>query len=897
MTVQIPALTDINAWADYWYYSIGVNVIPADTKKKKTWVKWSEWQDKPIPEEVYEQWKSEGQFNNGIAIIVGKIWRGCHEGKYLIFVDCDNQRAIEEFCTRNGKQTSLQKIATKFLVEQHKDNTSKAHIYFISEIPFPKKSSDVGKPALTAKLSSGEIPSFEVKGQGTHGIAYCTPSIHRDGQPYEIVGNPDPEVLNVETAKQLEQHLDNICKRYGLHYLDGEEGHGNQSLTKRLKLWEEDTIIYQGNNRHGGFLACCDSLLVKYPGEDITILKKFAELKNQKMCVPPLPQSDVDSIWKQAVDWSAKKLHEGQNETEREKAAVKPGKQDQSKHQAKNHSSNVMTVSEALRIESSQCAVEGMIVSVSMPYMLISKTTSECLHCNYEVTMEHNPPIANRGNRSKRCPSCKQSDLRDQSDYISALSIQIQDTSQPICYLEHLDVILLGRDTTSNVTAGEIVKVTGEIHIVQRSGDRRLLPVLYCSSIKYERRDDLKITERDKKSFQQFAKMPNLIQRLTSMVAPNVIGHEDKKIGLLRSAIGAPENSRRGRINTLFVGPPGTAKSTLAREASKMMPNARYVTSPHASGKSITAIIDKVDDNTILRLGPIPLSKNSICVINEIGKMSFEDQGYLFDIMEEGKFAINKYGISREIDSPTTIIATANPYRVEWSEAKANKNEIPVDRVLLDRFDQIFIFRDYTTEMELRNYADDKIEYDERQIDHNYRFLKKYIQYAKTLEPVMTESAKEMLKEFWLQLKQSGDASNRTLDSIFRMAKAQARMQLRDTVDEEIAKQTMNAISAIMAEYGQAIAVVAADPRQVAYDAIVNVVQETEVGITFEQAVKKACDYEPQVKQFLGDNLKIRENKRLRTLRQRFVELRDDRITITGISPLTLKRSLGSLRS
>ena len=25
---------DINAWADYWFYGIGVNVIPADTKNK-----------------------------------------------------------------------------------------------------------------------------------------------------------------------------------------------------------------------------------------------------------------------------------------------------------------------------------------------------------------------------------------------------------------------------------------------------------------------------------------------------------------------------------------------------------------------------------------------------------------------------------------------------------------------------------------------------------------------------------------------------------------------------------------------------------------------------------------------------------------------------------------------
>ena len=39
-----------NNWSDFWRYNIGVNVIPADTKNKVTNVKWSEWQDRPIPE-------------------------------------------------------------------------------------------------------------------------------------------------------------------------------------------------------------------------------------------------------------------------------------------------------------------------------------------------------------------------------------------------------------------------------------------------------------------------------------------------------------------------------------------------------------------------------------------------------------------------------------------------------------------------------------------------------------------------------------------------------------------------------------------------------------------------------------------------------------------------------
>ena len=51
--------------------------------------------------------------------------------------------------------------------------------------------------------------------------------------------------------------------------------------------------------------------------------------------------------------------------------------------------------------------------------------------------------------------------------------------------------------------------------------------------------------------------------------------------------VGAQENHCRGRINTLFVGPPGTAKPMLARKATKLVRNSRYVTAQNASGKSL----------------------------------------------------------------------------------------------------------------------------------------------------------------------------------------------------------------------------------------------------------------------------------------------------------------------
>lgn len=107
--------------------------------------------------------------------------------------------------------------------------------------------------------------------------------------------------------------------------------------------------------------------------------------------------------------------------------------------------------------------------------------------------------------------------------------------------------------------------------------------------------------------------------------------------------------------------------------------NSRYVTAQNASGKGITAIIDKENDTTTLRLGAAPQARGTVCCINEIGRMDYEDQGFLLDVMGEGSFTVDKYAIHQEIKSATTIIATANPRGIRWNDPfKISNTEIPV---------------------------------------------------------------------------------------------------------------------------------------------------------------------------------------------------------------------------
>jgi hypothetical protein len=302
---------NLNESADFWRYDIGVNVIPADTVNKRPIVSWSEWQDRPIPEELHNKWKEDGIFSDGIAIVPGKVWHSKVEDKnklYLIFIDADKAIAIEELCTRDGKTVSLRDASQKFLIEQHADNPDKAHIYFYSPIPFPQKTAD-------------SILGLEIKGLGKHGIAFCFPSKHKAGMRYELIGTSQPVRLTIEQARGLIQYIDQICIKHRLQYLEKDTfgssyfcspnvGNTLRNIVRTLTI--DTTVKIPRGQRHVTLISVANSLLFnhlenKRKGKSETELKQFFEQINHLLCEPePLPENELYSIWNSAVKFVSK---------------------------------------------------------------------------------------------------------------------------------------------------------------------------------------------------------------------------------------------------------------------------------------------------------------------------------------------------------------------------------------------------------------------------------------------------------------------------------------------------------------------------------------------------------------------------------------------------------------
>ncbi|MGD9534594.1 MAG: phage/plasmid primase, P4 family [Candidatus Nitrosocosmicus sp.] len=293
-----------NDWADFWYHERGSNVFPYDTKNRIPILgSHKEYQYKRIPNDVFEGWKSRGLFEKGMAIFPGKLYLDISENDnnsdslYLVAIDLDKKEAIEEFCNLNGKNITLKELAEKTILEQHEDNLDRAHIYLLSPIPFPGKGSD-------SKIG------IEVKSKAEHGIMFCCPSLHKNGHRYQIIGIKEPCILDKTQAIEMIQHINSICKKYGLEYIEKktEISLELRKIVKTLRIKDNVEIALLEGERHNRLISIGNSLLFRHYNEDedgtanAAKLKTFFEEINLKFCKPePIPQVELDTIWNSCI--------------------------------------------------------------------------------------------------------------------------------------------------------------------------------------------------------------------------------------------------------------------------------------------------------------------------------------------------------------------------------------------------------------------------------------------------------------------------------------------------------------------------------------------------------------------------------------------------------------------
>lgn len=322
------------------------------------------------------------------------------------------------------------------------------------------------------------------------------------------------------------------------------------------------------------------------------------------------------------------------------------------------------------------------------------------------------------------------------------------------------------------------------------------------------------ITSEEEAAFRKLAAMPDIYDKLARSIAPSIFGSDDVKKAIVSLLFGGSRKRlpdglmRRGDINVLMLGDPGTAKSQLLKFVEKVSPIGVYTSGKGSSAAGLTASVmrDPSTRNFVMEGGAMVLADGGVVCIDEFDKMKEDDRVAIHEAMEQGTISIAKAGITTTLNSRCSVLAAANSIYGRWDDTKGEEN-IDFMPTILSRFDMIFIIKDihdHTRDVTLARHimnvhlnANRPTEQADGEIPLNV--LKKYIHYCRThCGPRLSAEAAEKLRSRYVLMRSGAQQQEkqtdkrlaipitvRQLEAIIRISESLAKLQLQPFANEE----------------------------------------------------------------------------------------------------------------
>lgn len=457
--------------------------------------------------------------------------------------------------------------------------------------------------------------------------------------------------------------------------------------------------------------------------------------------------------------------------------------------------------------------IDGIIVRSTSVKPLLIKAAFQCRKCNAMSYVEQAGTLMRGPGVCAHCRSKIFEFMEKQSTFMNSQEIRIQERPEdlPPGQLPRAMDIRLSEDLVDIARPGDRVSVIGIARAQQEFVGRKtrlrtfelLLDANYIDVVGKEV-EVVEITPEDERFIRELAKDPFVHRKLIASLAPSIYGYGDIKEAVLYLLFGGvhkrlPDGvTIRSEINVLLVGDPGVAKSQLLQYVSRIAPRGLYTSGRGTTAAGLTAaVVREKSGGMVLEAGALVLADKGIACIDEIDKMRPEDRVAIHEALEQHTVSVAKGGIVATLNARAAVLAAANPSLGRYDPYRNITDNISLPVTLLSRFDLLFIMKDVP-----------EPDSDSRMSEHILtlhrmkappeeppllpEILRKYIAYAKRIEPALTEESSNELRLYYLKMRSlSGSTESpiaitpRQLEALVRLSEARARSFLRDKVEVE----------------------------------------------------------------------------------------------------------------
>jgi replicative DNA helicase Mcm len=481
-------------------------------------------------------------------------------------------------------------------------------------------------------------------------------------------------------------------------------------------------------------------------------------------------------------------------------------------------------------------SISGMVVRSSEVKPLAKKIAYKCTNCNTVTEAQLKGLVMKK---PFKCPACSEKELEmdpENSLFIDFQMVRLQELPEdlPAGQLPHYIEVTVMSDLVDQCRPGDRIILTGIIRIEQEQLAPQTRTSLFRlrmegNNIEYlggragskdtRSVERIMISTEDERQIRTIASKPDAYEKLIASFAPHIYGHEPIKEAILLLIVGSVTkrledgSTRRGDINVLLVGDPGTAKSEMLKFTAKIAPRGLYTSGRGSTAAGLTAAVIR-DKSGIMMLeaGAVVLGDQGIVCIDEFDKIKPEDRSALHEVMEQQTCSVAKGGIVATLNARTSILSAANPIYGKYDPYKNITENVNLPVPLLTRFDLIFIVRD-SPDKEKDNLVASHILEIHRDSEQAARpaididLFSKYLSYAKQIEPALTPEAIDIVRSYYMDMRRIESegmitVTPRQLEGLIRLASARARLLLKDMTDAEDAQRAIYLVDQMMRTAG-----------------------------------------------------------------------------------------------